>query len=118
MYLQATTLSDITLASGTRLDPAMMTGRPSILSSSSKWHWFNQERPSESVWEFWRRACNLWAFPDGRLRKYLRHWHQPAVNLRRQWHSYYDNRTNSLLIHDSLSRRVQGAQANFSPRNT
>jgi hypothetical protein len=36
LYLQATTLSDITLATGTELDPTMMTGRPSELSSTSK----------------------------------------------------------------------------------
>ena len=60
-FLQALTLSDITDATGTALDPAMLHGSSSLLSSVSLLHHFKQDRPPSASWTLWRRACKLWS---------------------------------------------------------
>ena len=65
LYLQVLTLSDITLANGTHLDPAIHQGTKSLLSSNTRLHHFRQDRPSPAAWKQWKRACRLWSKPDG-----------------------------------------------------
>ena len=71
LYLQAVTLSDITNAAGTRLDDAMMKGRPGPFSSRTKLHYVVQERPNDASWILWRKACRIWSRPDNYLHQSL-----------------------------------------------
>jgi hypothetical protein len=57
LYLQAITLSDVTLANGKHIDLSMMQGHPSQLSSESTMIWINQARPPDAAWVQWRKAC-------------------------------------------------------------
>ena len=67
LYLQAMTLSDICVADGTRLDSEFFFGRIPPGSAYTTWHSFTQDRPSETSWRLWRKACRLFAGEDGAL---------------------------------------------------
>ena len=91
MYLQVVTLSDITNATGQDLDLTMLNGTCSRLSSQTKWHQFNQKRPSANAWKIWRRANLLWANAQGHLHEPLGKWLQESKDQRRTWHAYTDS---------------------------
>ena len=99
LYLQVTTVSDITLADGINIDVGMMRGMPSLLSSTTKWHHVHQERPSESSWTVWRRALKLFSDNSGRLHQSLGQWTLPSHKLRRHWPAYYDPRSEDIYFY-------------------
>jgi hypothetical protein len=90
LYLQVLTLSDITLANGTHLDPALYQGQRSILSNTTRSHHFRQDRPSPAAWKQWQHACRLWSKPDGRLHQPLGAWLHKPNQLRCKWPAYKD----------------------------
>lgn len=90
MYLQVVTVSDITCPGGRDLDPDMLSGMPGRHSSTTKWHHFNQARPSEQQWELWQRANHIWGDAKGRLREPLGKWLHPTHHQRRTWPVYGD----------------------------
>jgi hypothetical protein len=53
LYLQAVTISALTQAEGTRLDPHMHIGTPSRLSSTTTLHQVNQAKPNPAAWRIW-----------------------------------------------------------------
>jgi hypothetical protein len=85
LFLQSVTLSDLTLAEGTQLDPHMRIRRPSPRSSTTTVHHINQASPDEAAWRLWQRANLVWATP-GLLTSHLsenairhaprKHWRQ------------------------------------------
>jgi len=95
LYLQAVTISDVTTATGRDLDLTMLQGMRSRLSSKTKWHHFNQSKPSTKAWKLWRRANGLWSRDNGTLTEPLREWLQQPSLHRRTWHAYQDS--NELL---------------------
>ena len=56
LFLQAVTISDLTDATGHKLDSSKLNGIPSIVSRISTWLHVHQDRPSEAEWKLWRRA--------------------------------------------------------------
>jgi hypothetical protein len=90
IYLQVLTLSDITLANGTHIDPSMYHGTKSLLSSQTRLHRFRQDHPSPAAWTQWKRACRLWSRPDGHLHQPLGAWLLPPDKLRCKWPAYKD----------------------------
>jgi hypothetical protein len=90
LYLQVLTLSDITLANGLFLDPALYIGNQSLLSSTMRLHRFCQERPSPAAWAQWQRACRPWSDSTGRLHQPLGTWLLPPDSLRCTWPAYKD----------------------------
>lgn len=48
LYLQVVTLSDLCLADGVTMDPAMLLGHTGPQSSTSTWIYIHQARPDES----------------------------------------------------------------------
>jgi hypothetical protein len=65
IYLQVLTLSGITLANGTHLDPALYQGQRSVLSNMIQSHHYRQDRPSPAAWKQWQHVCRLCSKPDG-----------------------------------------------------
>jgi hypothetical protein len=59
LYLQAVTIADLTTACGTRLDPFLMQGRTSLLSSMTRWKRINQARSNEAAWVKWRSDMRI-----------------------------------------------------------
>ncbi len=67
LFLNAVTLSDLTMTNGRQLDLGKLEGAPSIISAQSQWMAVNQDRPSEKEWQLWRTANRLWSLEDGML---------------------------------------------------
>jgi hypothetical protein len=99
LYLQAVTLSDLCLADGVSLDPAMLRGHPDTNSSTSIWIHITQARPNEASWTLWKRACTLWSC-NNRLYHPLGDW-KPTPSLCRQWPYYYDSADGALYVWQS-----------------
>jgi hypothetical protein len=90
LHLQVVTISDITKANGTHIDKCMRKGYPSLLSSTTKHHHFNQPRPtSNSPWSAWSRAVSLFCTQQKDvLDQPLGTWLMDANLLRRTWSAY------------------------------
>eukprot|EP00957_Ditylum_brightwellii_P122127 9313934-Ditylum_brightwellii.AAC.1 len=61
LYLNVTTLADITDATGKLLDPQMYQGQVSLLSSTAKSFEVNQKKSGIVSWRLWRTAMKIWA---------------------------------------------------------
>jgi len=97
LHLQVLTISDIAKPNGCDLDLSMHKGFPSLESSRTTLHHFNQERPNKTAWAQWRKANLLWS--NGKyLNKPLGPWLASAPDLRRDWPAYYDAQWNSVYI--------------------
>ena len=81
VYLQVVTLSDMAMADGTTLDMNKRNGHWSLASSRTRLNWINQERPPEKAWGTWRRACDLWASHNGKLKRPLGCWLHPLAGV-------------------------------------
>ena len=88
LFLNATTLSDLTNTTGDYLDPSKLRGAPSLLSSTSKWMAAHQEKPSDSGWKLWEQANRLWSQREGKLHQPLGRWLQ-VLPMRRIQHFAY-----------------------------
>lgn len=102
LYLQAITISDLTLACGTKLDPDILRGEPSHLSCRSRLEKFNQGYPDTTSWNLWRRANLLWADDSGVLHQRLGRWLHSASALRCLWHCYYSSSMDDYYVFDTV----------------
>ena len=98
LYLQAVTVSDISIASGDSLAPGVLYGEPTIWSGTTRYHKTNQCKPDPATWRLWSRAMKLIATPDGTLRVPLLQWIVPPHQQRQSWIAYYDPSSDSLYI--------------------
>jgi hypothetical protein len=102
LYLQVVTISDITLPDGIFLDPTMLRGSSSRLSSRTTWHHFHQIKPSPKAWTCWRKANRIWSDTKGTLHEPLAQWiHEPKAQ-RREWQAYLDS-SKTLYIRSAFS---------------
>ena len=101
MYLQASTLADITEVNGKSLDLSKWKGNPSVVSSTTHGIVIHQERPSEREWALWRKMCRaLWSKKDGTLREALGPWIRANPNQRQQHQAYYSH--DKLCVSDTV----------------
>jgi hypothetical protein len=56
MYLNVTTLSDITNATGDIIDPAAIVGKRDQMMAPSQWKRIYQHKPDRSSWAIWRKV--------------------------------------------------------------
>jgi hypothetical protein len=99
LYLNVTTVSEITNARGDMIDPAMMNGNRESTISKPKWQGVNQQKPDRVSWNLWRQVCksishkrnNKWY-----LNQQLGKWVNPHQTTRRQWPFWYDGQTDTL----------------------
>eukprot|EP00957_Ditylum_brightwellii_P069944 5311700-Ditylum_brightwellii.AAC.1 len=61
MYLNITTIVDVTLANGKHLGHHMINGTMSLNSSKSIHMDINQAKPGHASWTTWKKAMKLWA---------------------------------------------------------
>eukprot|EP00957_Ditylum_brightwellii_P124820 9514612-Ditylum_brightwellii.AAC.1 len=61
MYLNVTTIADITLANGKHLDPHMINSTTLLYSSKSIHMDINQAKPGQASWPTWKKVMKLWA---------------------------------------------------------
>jgi hypothetical protein len=97
LYLQVVTLSDIALADGKTIDPALECGTLSLLSSTTTWLHTNQRRPSDKcTWRVWQGFMRLVAlYLDNHP---LGDWLYPPSQLRRSWPVYFDNLSSNVFL--------------------
>eukprot|EP00957_Ditylum_brightwellii_P094984 7233544-Ditylum_brightwellii.AAC.1 len=55
MYLNVTTIADVTLANGKHLDPHILNGTTSLYSSKSIHMDINQAKPGQASWTSWKK---------------------------------------------------------------
>eukprot|EP00957_Ditylum_brightwellii_P097955 7460896-Ditylum_brightwellii.AAC.1 len=77
IYLNVTTITDVTLASGKQLDPHMYKGEKSLFSSMATHMKINQQKPGPVSWGVWHKAMALWT-KEYDLKVPLKEWHFPA----------------------------------------
>lgn len=88
LYLQVVTLSDIVLADGHVIDPAIQSGTLSLLSSSTRWLHVNQRRPDKPTWSVWKAFLRILSvYLDDHP---LGAWLASPSKLRRSWPVYFD----------------------------
>jgi exonuclease III len=92
LFLQAVTISDLTDATGQRLDQSKLRGIPNSTSSTTTWLHVSQERPSEEVWTLWRKANLIWSQHNGTLHQPLGQWLLPRAQQRQQHFAYLRHR--------------------------
>jgi hypothetical protein len=85
LYLQAVTVSHISLASGTSLAPGIRNGHPTLWSRVTRYLKTNQACPNAATWKIWSQAMDLLATPDDLLYVALRQWMVPPSRQRRLW---------------------------------
>ena len=98
IYLNVTTIADVTIACGKKLDPHMYKGDISLLSSAATHMRIHQQKPGLASWGVWRKAMALWAI-ECDLRVLLKEWYFPASQLLRHWPTYYEYATDNLYVH-------------------
>ncbi|KAI2506424.1 hypothetical protein MHU86_8050 [Fragilaria crotonensis] len=89
LFLQATTVSDLTSMNGRTLDHNKLSGRHSLLSSFTHGTSIYQERPSESTWKLWSKANTLWSRSDGTLIQPLGDWIIPIHQMHQRHPAYW-----------------------------
>jgi hypothetical protein len=98
-------LSNITLACGTKLDPAMYAGDQVSAHSTSNHLKVNQNMPNDKTWSLWRKLLHTICMNHSQhhaLKEPLGPWLLPPSQLRRQWHFFYDPPTDSIYHNTSL----------------
>eukprot|EP00957_Ditylum_brightwellii_P101365 7725207-Ditylum_brightwellii.AAC.1 len=61
IYLNVTSIADVTLACGKKLDPHMYKGEKSLFSSVATHMKIHQQKTGQASWGVWRKAMALWA---------------------------------------------------------
>ena len=94
LYLNVTTLSDITNAQGNQIDPAIYTGDLDSIQARCTWQCVYQKKLDNSSWKIWRQFCRSFttSAPHRRynLIQPLGDWLVPASQMRRQWLYWHD----------------------------
>jgi exonuclease III len=88
LYLNVTTIADITMPNGRNLDSSYVSGEPSLQSSFNQNLPVLQEKPSEKAWKIWKKAQTIWSQSDGRLRVPLGKWNKRHHERRNQHFAY------------------------------
>jgi hypothetical protein len=61
IYLNVTTIANVTFSCGKQLDPYMYKGERSLFSSVATHMKIHQQKPGPVSWGVWRKAVALWA---------------------------------------------------------
>lgn len=85
LYLQISTISDMTNEEGTHLQPAAIHGPPTHFYSTPKWLYPVQNKPSHKVWVHWLRFLDIIAGPSRSLHQSLGEWLASSTHLAREW---------------------------------
>lgn len=101
LYLQVTTVSDITNLQGNSIQPGARDGDRDQLISCPKELQAVQARSDYKSWRCWIRLINLISKSNGKLRQPLGHWLVPANQLKRRWRSYYNRITHHYHIQNA-----------------
>ena len=120
LYLNVTTLSDVTNATGNRFAPGIFAGTKSVQQNSSKGPAAKQDRPSNPTWAIWRRLLRLYGDINS-LFLPLAAWHVSGPNLHRDWPTLYSREYNQIYRrshqHYDAFKPVRHAVFSFTPHD-
>jgi Reverse transcriptase-like len=112
MYMNVTTVSEITNAKGDMIDPAMLNGDRNTTMSAECWQKVHQQRPDRVSWNLWKQVCksishkinNKWYLTQHRGK-----WIIPKEEIRRYWTFWYDEQNDKLYqcIGDRVSQHTR-----------
>ena len=88
LYLQALTISDITDATGTHIDPMKLKVKPNHTSSTTTDIEFNQGKPDKKAWGTFRKYIRKFTNHKGKLNKPLGKWILPLSKQIVAWSAY------------------------------
>jgi hypothetical protein len=103
IYLQVTTMSDITTADGTQIHNAWKnpdTQKPSW--STLKWP--KQNKPNQTAWTAWEKFLRSFETTQGKLSKPLGKW--TNINKHREYHAYISNNKDIHLPYSTTYHRA------------
>jgi hypothetical protein len=110
IYLQATTLADITTPKGTHINTFAWGNTTTNISDTnqieSKHDWPQQPQPGPKAWYAWTTALKKYQSKDGksnRLRQPLGKWIVNPTQSRQQREWYLDTRSNTLMHQTSTT---------------
>jgi hypothetical protein len=118
LYLDVSTVSNLTTANGKFIDTAISQGHRTSLSGFSCWHKTNQAQPSSESWMQWNHVCRIWSHCDGSLFSPFTLWLVPGLQLRRSWPCYFDYQDQHFLqlaLYDDSF--IEGIEVEWSPNN-
>ena len=125
IFLQATTIADITNAEGTHITEYAFGGRNSRTTNNPRrttHEWPRQPRPGPKSWKAWREAIQQHLSIDGKiskLRQPLEKWILPQQKNRQEWYWYIDPATGKLFQRDGTIFRIHQAMekaTRFDPK--
>jgi hypothetical protein len=90
MYLNVTTLLDISTARGDQLIPGIEWGELDLMPSRTNGHVNHQQAPAIFFWTYWQRLLRVISNKQGKLFGHLGNWLEPGGRLRRKWNAYFD----------------------------
>ena len=105
IYLQATTIADITCEDGTRINDYAWTAKHAHSITNprkSKHAWPRQPRPGPKAWKAWKSAIQRHLSSRGKgqnLKQPLGPWTVSPTQSRQTWEWYIDHPTNRLIHH-------------------
>ena len=110
IFLQATTISDITNAEGDRINDYAWNNNPNIMNPRrSKHAWPIQPRPGKKSWRAWKAALQQYLSANGKgqkLRQPLGQWLIQQTASRQEWNWYHDQQNNQLISNDHTTIRA------------
>ena len=115
MYLQASTIADITNAEGTHITEYSFRGRNSRTTENprkSTHQWPRQPRPGPKSWKAWTTALRQKLSTNRKnrkLRQPLGKWIVPQQKTRQEWNWYYATATGQLLQTQANGFKVYNA---------
>jgi hypothetical protein len=99
LYLNVTTLSDITNATGDTIDPAAIAGKKDQMQAHSTWQEIHQQNPDKISWSLWRKVLRQVSYRQGRQHRLIQplgQWTILTEHMRQAWHFWQDPSTNKL----------------------
>ena len=96
LYLQAVTVSDISMASGLRLFSGIHKRNQYRDKEHHDVATYGPSETGRSGWKIWKIALELFS-TNGIIHKPLYDWIDPPSEQRRTWTAYFDPQTNYLL---------------------
>jgi hypothetical protein len=99
LYLNVTTLADITNANGDTIDTAAFEGNRASMQAPSLWQGIHQQKPDRTSWALWKKVLRQVSYTSNRQHRLIQplgQWTITMENMRRAW-SYW---------HDPLNQRL------------
>jgi ribonuclease HI len=126
LYLDVTTVADITTEPGTNIIDDLEWGE-AVFPHRNRHHRAHQTKPALFFWTYWQKFLRLISDRRGRLHTPLEKWLAPGSDLRREWTAYYDSKYHKIFRrnHDDYyqydvfdTRCINGAKTIWEPSNS